>query len=226
MTLGLFDQFSTPYMLGMPLLLFALLFPMLIIYPPSRILLNRLAMLQTWFSLSLPKHLLQLTPTQAHPWGLPLLSTAQLLILLNLLGLLPYTFTPTTQLALNLALALPFWIATILLGCRNQPTSSLAHLLPQGCPTPLIPALILIETASIFIRPLALGVRITANLTAGHLLIMLVSTATMLLLTAFPLTTPLAWILLLLLTGLELAVAMIQAYVFVLLLTLYLQENF
>lgn len=108
---------------------------------------------------------------------------------------------------------------------RNQPTLSLAHFLPEGTPSPLIPVLVIIETISLFIRPLALGVRLTANLTAGHLLIHLIAIATSVLLPLMPPVAVLTGTLLLLLTLLEIAVAMIQAYVFVLLLSLYLQEN-
>uniref|UniRef100_A0A8B9RWV5 ATP synthase F(0) complex subunit a n=1 Tax=Accipiter nisus TaxID=211598 RepID=A0A8B9RWV5_9AVES len=95
----------------------------------------------------------------------------------------------------------------------------------MSTPTPLIPALILIETTSLLIRPLALGVRLTANLTAGHLLIQLISTASTVLLPILPTVSILTTLILLLLTILEIAVAIIQAYVFVLLLSLYLQEN-
>lgn len=147
------------------------------------------------------------------------------LISLNILGLLPYTFTPTTQLSLNMGLAVPLWLATVLIGMRNQPTISLGHLLPEGTPTPLIPVLIIIETISLFIRPIALGVRLTANLTAGHLLIQLIATAVFVLGPIMPTVSILTAILLFLLSLLEVAVAMIQAYVFVLLLSLYLQEN-
>lgn len=108
---------------------------------------------------------------------------------------------------------------------RNQPTQSLGHLLPEGTPTLLIPILIIIETISLFIRPLALGVRLTANLTAGHLLIQLIATGAFVLLPIIPSVAIFSTILLFLLTLLEVAVAMIQAYVFVLLLSLYLQEN-
>lgn len=108
---------------------------------------------------------------------------------------------------------------------RNQPNHALAHLLPEGTPTLLIPILIIIETISLFIRPLALGVRLTANLTAGHLLIQLIATAAFVLLPLIPTVAILTSALLLLLTLLEVAVAIIQAYVFVLLLSLYLQEN-
>uniref|UniRef100_A0A452I083 ATP synthase F(0) complex subunit a n=1 Tax=Gopherus agassizii TaxID=38772 RepID=A0A452I083_9SAUR len=85
--------------------------------------------------------------------------------------------------------------------------------------------LIIIETIRLFIRPLALGVRLTANLTAGHLLIQLTSTAVLALLPTIITLSILTIIILLLLTILELAVAIIQAYVFVLLISLYLQEN-
>lgn len=108
---------------------------------------------------------------------------------------------------------------------RNQPTAALGHLLPEGTPVLLIPVLIIIETISLFIRPLALGVRLTANLTAGHLLIQLIATATLVLLPKITTVALLTALVLLLLTLLEVAVAIIQAYVFVLLLSLYLQEN-
>lgn len=113
----------------------------------------------------------------------------------------------------------------MIIGLRNQPTAALGHLLPEGTPTLLIPVLIVIETISLFIRPLALGVRLTANLTAGHLLIGLISTAAVVLLPIMPTVALLTTTILFLLTLLEVAVAMIQAYVFVLLLSLYLQEN-
>ncbi|MGV2876586.1 F0F1 ATP synthase subunit A, partial [Pantoea vagans] len=85
------------------------------------------------------------------------------------------------------------------MGLRNRPTHTLGHLLPEGTPPLLIPLLILIETASQLIRPLALGVRLTANLTAGHLLLQLISIATFTLLPTLPLVSLLTLALLLLL---------------------------
>nr|ACH82151.1 ATPase subunit 6 [Crithagra burtoni] len=226
MNLNFFDQFSSPSMLGIPLILISMTFPALLI--PSldnRWITNRLSTLQLWFINLVTKQLMMPLDKKGHKWALILTSLMIFLLLINLLGLLPYTFTPTTQLSMNLALAFPLWLATLLTGLRNQPSASLAHLLPEGTPTPLIPALILIETTSLLIRPLALGVRLTANLTAGHLLIQLISTATMALFTTMPMVSLLTLLILLLLTILEVAVAVIQAYVFVLLLSLYLQEN-
>nr|APR73066.1 ATPase subunit 6 [Spizixos semitorques] len=226
MNLSFFDQFSSPYLLGIPLILISMTFPALLLPSPSnRWVTDRLSTLQLWLINLITKQLMTPLNKKGHKWALILTSLMVFLLTINLLGLLPYTFTPTTQLSMNLALAFPLWLATLLTGLRNQPSTSLGHLLPEGTPTLLIPALIMIETTSLLIRPLALGVRLTANLTAGHLLIQLISTATVALYSTMPAVSLLTLLILFLLTILEVAVAMIQAYVFVLLLSLYLQEN-
>nr|YP_009662502.1 ATP synthase F0 subunit 6 [Lutjanus vitta]YP_010134834.1 ATP synthase F0 subunit 6 [Lutjanus ophuysenii]QCU48024.1 ATP synthase F0 subunit 6 [Lutjanus vitta]QWM94522.1 ATP synthase F0 subunit 6 [Lutjanus ophuysenii] len=226
MTLSFFDQFMSPSYLGIPLMALALSLPWTLYPTPStRWLNNRLLTLQSWFINRFTQQLLLPLNPGGHKWALILTSLMLFLITLNMLGLLPYTFTPTTQLSLNMGLAVPLWLATVIIGMRNQPTIALGHLLPEGTPTLLIPVLIIIETISLFIRPLALGVRLTANLTAGHLLIQLIATAAFVLLPLMPTVAILTATLLFLLTLLEVAVAMIQAYVFVLLLSLYLQEN-
>nr|AKL78583.1 ATP synthase F0 subunit 6 [Glaucidium brodiei brodiei] len=226
MNLSFFDQFMSPCLLGIPLILVSLTLPALLIPSQSnRWVTNRLCTLQLWLLQIATKQLMVPLNKNGHKWAMILTSLMALLLTINLLGLLPYTFTPTTQLSMNMALAFPLWLATLLTGLRNQPSLTLGHLLPEGTPTPLVPALILIETISLLIRPLALGVRLTANLTAGHLLIQLISTAIMSLLPILPAVSILTLAILFLLTILEIAVAMIQAYVFVLLLSLYLQEN-
>nr|YP_010956788.1 ATP synthase F0 subunit 6 [Ariomma bondi]YP_010956801.1 ATP synthase F0 subunit 6 [Ariomma melanum]WMY90310.1 ATP synthase F0 subunit 6 [Ariomma sp.]WMY89894.1 ATP synthase F0 subunit 6 [Ariomma bondi]WMY89907.1 ATP synthase F0 subunit 6 [Ariomma bondi]WMY89920.1 ATP synthase F0 subunit 6 [Ariomma melanum]WMY89959.1 ATP synthase F0 subunit 6 [Ariomma bondi] len=226
MALNFFDQFMSPVFLGIPLITLALTLPWLLFpAPTTRWLNNRLLTLQNWFIGRLTRELFLPVNLPGHKWAAMLASLMLFLISLNMLGLLPYTFTPTTQLSLNMGLAFPLWLATVIIGMRNQPTEALGHLLPEGTPTLLIPILIIIETISLFIRPLALGVRLTANLTAGHLLIQLIATAAAVLLPLMPTVAILTATLLFLLTLLEVAVAMIQAYVFVLLLSLYLQEN-
>nr|UMB50559.1 ATP synthase F0 subunit 6 [Synodontis cf. caudalis FDBS-2022] len=226
MALNLFDQFMSPTYLGIPLIAIALTLPWILVpTPTNRYQTNRLVSLQNWFIKTFTQQLLTPLNKGGHKWAMILASLMIFILMLNILGLLPYTFTPTTQLSLNMGLAVPLWLATVIIGLRNQPTAALGHLLPEGTPTPLIPILIIIETISLFIRPLALGVRLTANLTAGHLLIQLISTATITLLPMMTTVAALTAILLVLLTLLEVAVAIIQAYVFVLLLSLYLQEN-
>ena len=226
MALSFFDQFISPSFLGIPLIAIALVLPW-IFYPeaPSQWVTNRYITLQSWFINRFTQQLLLPLNVGGHKWAILLTSLILFIFSLNMIGLLPYTFTPTTQLSLNIALAVPLWLATVLIGMRNQPTIALGHLLPEGTPGPLIPVLIIIETLSLFIRPLALGVRLTANLTAGHLLIQLIATAVFVLAPIMPTVALSTAIVLVLLTILEVAVAMIQAYVFVLLLSLYLQEN-
>nr|NP_739872.1 ATP synthase F0 subunit 6 [Anoplogaster cornuta]BAC23429.1 ATPase subunit 6 [Anoplogaster cornuta] len=226
MTLSLFDQFMSPTLLGIPLIAISLSLPWVLFPTPSlRWLNNRLLSLQGWFINRFAQQLMLPLNPGGHKWALLLTALMIFLITINLLGLLPYTFTPTTQLSLNMGFAVPLWLATVVIGMRNQPTHALGHLLPEGTPTALIPTLIIIETISLFIRPLALGVRLTANLTAGHLLIQLIAMGINALVSVMPTTALIMSVLLLLMTLLEVAVAMIQAYVFVLLLSLYLQEN-
>nr|YP_163964.1 ATP synthase F0 subunit 6 [Anguilla mossambica]BAD78119.1 ATPase subunits 6 [Anguilla mossambica] len=226
MMLSFFDQFMSPTYMGISLITLALTLPW-VLYPTptSRWLNNRILTLQSWFVNRFTQQLLLPLNVGGHKWAVMLTSLMLFLLTMNLLGLLPYTFTPTTQLSLNMGFAVPLWLATVIIGMRNQPTVALGHLLPEGTPVPLIPVLIIIETISLFIRPLALGVRLTANLTAGHLLIQLIATAVFVLLPMMPTVAILTATVLFLLTLLEVAVAMIQAYVFVLLLSLYLQEN-
>nr|ATI25188.1 ATP synthase F0 subunit 6 [Vanmanenia lineata] len=226
MAMSFFDQFASPTYLGVPLIAIAIALPWVLFpQPPSRWMNSRLITIQGWLINRFTNQLMLPLNAGGHKWALLLTSLMVFLFTTNMLGLLPYTFTPTTQLSLNMGFAVPLWLATVIIGMRNQPTVALGHLLPEGTPIPLIPVLIIIETISLFIRPLALGVRLTANLTAGHLLIQLIATAVFVLLPMMPTVAILTATVLLLLTLLEVAVAMIQAYVFVLLLSLYLQEN-
>nr|UQJ79327.1 ATP synthase F0 subunit 6 [Rasbora trilineata] len=225
MMISLFDQFASPKFLGISLIFVALMVPLLFPNSLPRLNNNRLFTTQTWLISRFVNQLMTPLNIGGHKWALLLTSLMLYLISMNLLGLLPYTFTPTTQLSMNMGFAVPLWLATVIVGMLNQPTSSLGHLLPEGTPTLLIPVLVIIETISLFIRPLALGVRLTANLTAGHLLIQLISTAVFVLLPLMPTVALLTSTVLVMLTLLEIAVAMIQAYVFILLLSLYLQEN-
>nr|YP_010286301.1 ATP synthase F0 subunit 6 [Leptobotia hengyangensis]UKS08911.1 ATP synthase F0 subunit 6 [Leptobotia hengyangensis] len=226
MAMSFFDQFASPSYLGIPLIAIAIALPCVLFpAPSSRCISNRLITLQGCLINRFVNQLMLPLNVAGHKCALLLASLMVFLITINMLGLLPYTFTPTTQLSLNMGFAVPLCLATVIIGMRNQPTVALGHLLPEGTPIPLIPVLIIIETISLFIRPLALGVRLTANLSAGHLLIQLIATAVFVLLPMMPTVAILTATVLFLLTLLEVAVAMIQAYVFVLLLSLYLQEN-
>eukprot|EP00069_Balaena_mysticetus_P007359 bmy_05500T0 len=101
----------------------------------------------------------------------------------------------------------------------NYRLSSQTHFLPQGTPVPLISILVIIETISLFIQSITLAVHLTANITAGHLLIHLIGGATLALLNISTATALITFIILIFLTILEFAVAIIQAYIFILLPT-------
>nr|AIG23076.1 ATP synthase F0 subunit 6 [Dorcopsis hageni] len=222
---NLFAPFITPTILGITTLPIIMLFPCLLLTTPNRWLPNRIQVLQIWLIRLITKQMMSIHNKQGRSWALMLMSLILFIASTNLLGLLPYSFTPTTQLSMNIGMAIPLWLATVLMGFRNKPKMSLAHFLPQGTPTPLVPMLIIIETISLFIQPLALAVRLTANITAGHLLIHLIGSATLALSSISMTASTITFIILFLLTILELAVAMIQAYVFTLLVSLYLHDN-
>nr|AIZ97035.1 ATP synthase F0 subunit 6 [Cornufer vitianus] len=225
MTMTIFNQFAMPTIMGMPIMPLVIIFPWLLISSLNQWNPNRAHSILNWLLTYLTKQIFLPLSTKVSKWSFLFMSLLIYLMSVNLLGLLPYTFTPTTQLSLNLALAIPLWITTILIGLRNQFSKSISHLLPEGTPTPLIPALIIIESVSLMIRPMTLAIRLTANLTAGHLLIHLISSGVVILISSSPILSLLTLMTLMLLTILEIAMAVIQAYVFILLLSLYLQEN-
>nr|ALK26870.1 ATP synthase F0 subunit 6 [Protobothrops mucrosquamatus] len=225
MNMTMFEQFTSPELILIPTTPLSIMIPFFLIYHKPKLIGNRMTTITTLLLKMFMSNMTgQLTP-EGQKWSRMLASLILMILLSNLLSLLPYTFTSTSQLSMNMALALPLWLATIITGLKNKLSMTLAHLLPEGSPTPLIPFMVLIETVSLLMRPIALGVRLTANITAGHLLMTMVSSTTINLINTYISISSLTFILLSLLTLLELAVACIQAYVFVLLIILYLQEN-
>nr|AHW57956.1 ATP synthase F0 subunit 6 [Loxodonta cyclotis]AHW57969.1 ATP synthase F0 subunit 6 [Loxodonta cyclotis]AQY56404.1 ATP synthase F0 subunit 6 [Loxodonta cyclotis]QRM17555.1 ATP synthase F0 subunit 6 [Loxodonta cyclotis] len=206
-------------------MMLAIAFPAILLPTPNRLITNRWITIQQWLIQLIMKQLLSIHNAKGLSWSLMLITLTLFIGLTNLLGLLPYSFAPTTQLTVNLSMAIPLWTGTVVLGFRYKTKVSLAHLLPQGTPTFLIPMIIIIETISLLIRPVTLAVRLTANITAGHLLIHLTGTATLTLLSIHSMTITVTFVTVILLTILELAVALIQAYVFALLISLYLHES-
>nr|ATL62987.1 ATP synthase F0 subunit 6 [Sorex mirabilis] len=222
---NLFASFATPTMMGLPIVILIILFPSIMFPAPNRLINNRLVSLQQWLIQLTSKQMMAIHNQKGQTWTLMLISLILFIGSTNLLGLLPHSFTPTTQLSMNLGMAIPLWAGTVITGFRYKTKASLAHFLPQGTPLPLIPMLIIIETISLFIQPMALAVRLTANITAGHLLIHLIGGATLVLMNISPITAFITFIILVMLTVLEFAVALIQAYVFTLLVSLYLHDN-
>nr|YP_010037227.1 ATP synthase F0 subunit 6 [Potos flavus]QQW47964.1 ATP synthase F0 subunit 6 [Potos flavus] len=222
---NLFASFTTPTIMGLPLVIVIVMAPSILFPSSNRLTNNRLISIQQWLVQLTSKQMLSIHNHKGQTWALMLMSLILFIGSTNLLGLLPHSFTPTTQLSMNLGMAIPLWAGTVVTGFRYKTKSSLAHFLPQGTPLPLIPMLVIIETISLFIQPMALAVRLTANITAGHLLIHLIGGATLALMNINIPTALTTFIILILLTILEFAVALIQAYVFTLLVSLYLHDN-
>nr|AJR32708.1 ATP synthase F0 subunit 6 [Urocyon cinereoargenteus]AJR32721.1 ATP synthase F0 subunit 6 [Urocyon cinereoargenteus] len=222
---NLFASFATPSMMGLPIVVLIVMFPSVLFPSPNRLINNRLISIQQWLIQLTSKQMLAMHNQKGQTWALMLMSLILFIGSTNLLGLLPHSFTPTTQLSMNLGMAIPLWAGTVITGFRYKTKASLAHFLPQGTPLPLIPMLVIIETISLLIQPMALAVRLTANITAGHLLIHLIGGATLALINISTTTAFITFIILILLTILEFAVALIQAYVFTLLVSLYLHDN-
>jgi len=152
---------------------------------------------------------------------LVIISLFTLIIYRNTLGLLPYIFTRTSHLTMTLTLALPMWIRCILYGWINHTQHIFAHLVPQGTPPALIPFIVCIETVRNIIRPGTLAVRLAANIIAGHLLIVLIRRI------APNINTTILTVLIIMIIALltlELAVAVIQPFVFASLCAIYAGE--
>nr|WAQ70619.1 ATP synthase F0 subunit 6 [Histiotus montanus] len=222
---NLFASFITPTMMGLPVVVLVVMFPSILFPSKMRLINNRLVAVQRWLIHLTTKQMMTIHSKKGQTWALMLMSLIMFIGSTNLVGLLPYSFTPTTQLSMNLGMAIPLWAGTVVLGFRHKTKASLAHFLPQGTPLPLIPMLVIIETISLLIQPMALAVRLTANITAGHLLIHLIGSATLALMDINMTVAFITFIILVLLTMLEFAVALIQAYVFTLLVSLYLHDN-
>nr|YP_009493336.1 ATP synthase F0 subunit 6 [Mylodon darwinii]AWK29292.1 ATP synthase F0 subunit 6 [Mylodon darwinii]QDA81185.1 ATP synthase F0 subunit 6 [Mylodon darwinii]QDA81198.1 ATP synthase F0 subunit 6 [Mylodon darwinii] len=222
---NLFISFITPTVMGIPIVILIVMLPTLLFPSPKRLIVNRLISIQQWAVNLILKQMMTTHSPKGRTWSLMLISLIMFIGSTNLLGLLPHSFTPTTQLSMNLGMAIPLWAGAVITGFRHKTKASLAHFLPQGTPILLIPMLVVIETISLFIQPMALAVRLTANITAGHLLMHLIGGATLALMAISPTTALITFIILVLLTVLEFAVALIQAYVFTLLVSLYLHDN-
>lgn len=150
-----------------------------------------------------------------------LVSVFSFILVNNFIGLFPYVFTASSHLVITLALAFPFWASFILYGWIVETLHALAHLVPLGTPAPLIPFMVLIEIISNLIRPITLSVRLAANIIAGHLLLTLLGGGASIETPIISVIVLLSQILLLIL---EFAVATIQSYVFMTLVTLYARE--
>nr|YP_008999753.1 ATP synthase F0 subunit 6 [Rhipicephalus geigyi]AGH19758.1 ATP synthase subunit 6 [Rhipicephalus geigyi] len=150
-----------------------------------------------------------------------ILSMFIFIMMSNCLGLMPYVFTSSSHLVFTMFFAFPFWMTFILFTLIQKFNMMMAHLVPMGSPMMLSFFMVIIETVSNLIRPITLSVRLTANMISGHLLIHLLSSISIYSKLMFMMSIPIMMTLLIL----ETAVAFIQAFVFAILISLYINES-
>jgi F-type H+-transporting ATPase subunit a len=138
----------------------------------------------------------------------------------NLLGLVPYSFTVTSHIIVTFALAAIVFVGVTIVGIVKHGWHFLRLFVPEGVPVLLLLLLVPIELLSYFIRPFTLSIRLFANMLAGHTMLAIFGgfAASIWLVAVFPLAINVA------LVGLELLVAVLQAYVFAILTCLYLRD--
>nr|ABF21349.1 ATP synthase F0 subunit 6 [Scoloplos cf. armiger CB-2006] len=148
------------------------------------------------------------------------------LIMTNWTGLVPYVLPSSSHLLFTLTFGLPLWLALIISSAKQNISSFMAALLPEGAPAWLNPFLTLAETISTVVRPATLSFRLAANMKAGHIVLALIGSyvVSLLLLQNIPmflllLPSHMGYILF------ELAMGMIQAFIFCLLLSLYSEDH-
>jgi F-type H+-transporting ATPase subunit a len=141
----------------------------------------------------------------------------------NLIGMIPYTFTVTSHIVVTFALAAVVFIGVTVIGFIRNGAGFLKLFVPSGVPIFLLPLLVLIEFISYLTRPISLSVRLFANMMAGHTMLKVFG-GFVVSLGIIGGWAPLAFVVAL--TGLEILIAFLQAYVFAILTCIYLNDAF
>jgi len=145
----------------------------------------------------------------------------------NLIGLVPYSFASTSHFILTFFISFTVVLGATFLGLQKHGIEFFSFFVPSGCPLGLLPLLVLIEFISYLARNVSLGLRLAANIVSGHMLLNILSGFTYKIMTSgillfFIGLIPLAFIIAF--SGLELAIAFIQAQVFVVLTCSYIRD--
>jgi len=138
----------------------------------------------------------------------------------NFIGMLPYSFTFTSHIAVTLTMAMVIFVLVTVIAFAKHGLHFFSFFLPAGVPIILAPLMISIEVISYFTRPLSLSIRLFANMMAGHTLLKVVGGFVV------PLgifgVVPMAG--LVAVTGLEFLIAFLQAYIFTILTCIYIND--
>jgi F-type H+-transporting ATPase subunit a len=149
------------------------------------------------------------------------------ILVLNLLGMIPFGYTVTSHIIITFALAMIVMGTVVIYGFMRHGLGFLRLFVPSGVPGYILPLVVAIEVISFLSRPISLSVRLFANMLAGHIALKIFAYFVVGLLAAGAWTailSPLPLMLAVALTALELLVAFLQAYVFTILACIYLND--
>ncbi len=158
----------------------------------------------------------------------PFIFTIFLFLLFNnLIGMIPYSFTTTSHLIVTFTLSVSIFIGITIIGFQIHGLHFFSFLFPPGAPLVLAPLLVVLELVSYCFRAISLGVRLFANMMAGHTLVKILAGFGWSMTKAGGVLAGLSLIpyaIVFALLGLEIGVAMLQAYVFTILCSIYLND--
>ena len=159
--------------------------------------------------------------SKAKPYFPFIFSLFMFVLFCNMLGMLPYSFTVTSHIIVTFALAAVIFVGVTIIGFVNHGAGYLKLFIPSGVPLFLLPLIVVIEIISYLSRPVSLSVRLFANMMAGHTMLKVFGGFVIslgILGGLLPLSFTVA------LTGLEILIAFLQAYVFAILTCIYLND--
>ena len=187
----------------------------------KKIIPNKIQLIAEIFYTFVAKMISDTAGSKAKPYFPFIFSLFMFVLFCNMIGMLPYSFTVTSHIIVTLIMALFIFIAVTVIGFAKHGFKYLSIFVPSGVPKILLPLITIIEIISYLSRPVSLSVRLFANMMAGHTMLKVFG--------GFVLSLGLlgGWLPLgfsIALTGLEILVAFLQAYVFAILTCIYLND--
>ena len=149
------------------------------------------------------------------------------IVICNLIGIIPYSFTVTSQIIITAAFALLVFFTVVIVGIKDHGLHFFKVFVPPDVPIYILPLVVAIEIFSFFVRPVSHSVRLFANMLAGHITLNVFGSFVVMLLGAgalFKAFAVLPFLMTIGLFALELLVAFLQAYVFAMLTCMYLND--
>ena len=187
----------------------------------KKIIPDKMQLITEMFYTFVAKMISDTAGSKAKPYFPFIFSLFMFVLFCNMIGMLPYSFTVTSHIIVTLIMALFIFVAVTIIGFVKHGFKYLSIFVPSGVPKVLLPLITIIEIISYLSRPISLSVRLFANMMAGHTMLKVFGGFVVslgILGGWLPLSFSVA------LTGLEILVAFLQAYVFAILTCIYLND--